>query len=132
MSVCERGAAAHELLEALPQIPRDEAGPVFAEPWQAQAFAMTIALYERGLFTWAEWAASLSRAIKSAQMMGDRDVGDTYYQHWLTALEALIVEKGVSSTGALQDRAEAWDRAARATPHGSPIDLGNDPLQNHR
>ncbi|HVJ43374.1 MAG TPA: nitrile hydratase accessory protein [Dongiaceae bacterium] len=128
----DTGAVARSLLQALPAIPQDESGPVFAEPWQAQAFAMTIALYERGLFTWPEWAAALSHAIKTAQLAGDRDLGDTYYQHWLTALEALIVEKGISSTAALHDCAEAWDRAARATPHGRPIDLGNDPLQDRR
>ena len=71
-------------------IPRGEDGePVFREPWEAQAFAMTLALYERGLFTWTEWAAALSAAIKQAQATGDCDDGSTYYQHWLAAIEQL-------------------------------------------
>ena len=38
----------------LPGQPHDEGGPVFREPWEAQAFAMTLSLHERGLFTWPE------------------------------------------------------------------------------
>jgi nitrile hydratase accessory protein len=131
---CKAEVPAQILLEAIPTIPRDADGPIFAEPWQAQAFAMTIALHERGLFTWPEWAAALSRQIKLAQMSGDPDLGDTYYRHWLAALEQLIVEKGVSSQQDLHDCADAWDRAARATPHGEPIYLANDPHQlgSHR
>lgn len=47
-------------LAALPRIPRDEDGPVFAEPWQAQAFALAVKLSEDGYFTWKEWAAALA------------------------------------------------------------------------
>ena len=132
MSACETGAAAQKLLEILPAIPRDESGPVFAEPWQAQAFAMTVALHERGLFTWPEWAAALSQAIKAAQSHGDADLGDTYYEHWLAALESLIAAKGVATAATLQTTAAAWDRAARATPHGQPIELSNDPHHKDR
>ena len=98
-------------------------------PWEAQAFAMTLALYERGQFTWTEWAAALSGAIKQAQTAGDCDDGSTYYQHWLTAIEQLVRDKGIASEQALAERRGAWDRAAHATPHGQPILLENDPLR---
>jgi nitrile hydratase accessory protein len=71
----------------LPGLPRDDSGPVFKAPWQAQAFALALALHERGAFTWPEWAAALTAAIRRAQAAGDPDTGDTYYQHWLDALE---------------------------------------------
>ncbi|HEX9446930.1 MAG TPA: nitrile hydratase accessory protein [Dongiaceae bacterium] len=132
MSTCKGGDPALALLAAVADMPRDNDGPIFAEPWQAQAFAMTIALHERGLFTWPEWAAALSAAIKTAQAAGDADLGNTYYQHWLAALEALIVLKRVSSVEAMRDCRDAWDRAAQATPHGQPIALINDPHHHHQ
>jgi nitrile hydratase accessory protein len=111
-------------------IPRGEdGGPIFREPWEAQAFALTLALYERGLFTWTEWAAALSAAIKRAQAAGDRDDGSAYYQHWLTAIEQLVIDKDIATEQALAERRGAWDRAAHATPHGQPILLNNDPLR---
>ena len=112
---------------AIAPIPRDQDGaPVFAAPWEAQAFAMTLALYERGLFTWSEWAAALAAEIKTAQHAGDPDDGSTYYRHWLAALERLVAEKGVAPAPVLAERRAAWERAARATPHGEPILLEND------
>jgi nitrile hydratase accessory protein len=114
------------LVAAIPDFPRDEGGPVFREPWEAQAFAMTIALYRKGLFTWPEWAASLGAEIKRAQQAGDPDRGDTYYQHWLAALEGLVTAKGVTDTGDLQRYHDAWDHAADRTPHGIPIELRPD------
>lgn len=113
-------------LTALPEIPRGEDGPVFAEPWQAQAFAMAVALEERGVFTWTEWAERLAAEIAHAQAAGDPDRGDTYYDHWLAALERVIVERGLLTAADLAARHDAWDRAARATPHGEPILLGRD------
>jgi nitrile hydratase accessory protein len=107
----------------LPGQPRDQDGPVFREAWEAQAFAMTLTLHERGVFTWTEWAAALAGEIKAAQAAGDADLGDTYYQHWLKALERLVIDKGVATAGALHDTAHAWEDAARATPHGQPIVL---------
>jgi len=104
-------------------MPRDSAGPVFGAPWQAAAFAMTLALHERGLFTWAEWAEHLSSAIRDAQATGDPDHGDTYYEHWLTALERIVTEKGCLTVESLLQRQDAWDEAARQTPHGMPIEL---------
>ena len=115
-----------EALAALPEIPRGRDGPVFAEPWQAQTFALAVALHQRGLFTWTEWADRLAAEIRRAQAAGDADRGDTYYHHWLAALEAVIVERGLFTSGQLAERHEAWDRAARATPHGEPIILGRD------
>ena len=110
-------------------IPRgDDGAPVFAEPWEAQAFAMTLALHARGVFTWSEWAGALADEIKRAQGAGDPDDGSTYYRHWLAALERLVADKGVSTPADLEDRRAAWDRAAHATPHGQPILLSNDPL----
>lgn len=105
-----------------------DGAPAFAAPWEAQAFAMTLALYERGLFTWKEWAAALAKEISLAQAAGDPDDGSTYYRHWLAAIERLVAEKGVASEAALAERREAWERAAEATPHGAPILLENDPL----
>ncbi len=111
------------LAEALPNLPRDAGGPVFGEPWQAQAFAMTLALYRRGLFTWPEWAAALAAEIKRAQNAGDPDTGETYYHHWLAALESLVADKGVTDPATLKRYHDAWDRAADRTPHGTPIEL---------
>ena len=104
-------------------IPRDDKGPVFREPWEAQAFAMTLALHERGLFTWPEWSAALGDEIKRAQAAGDPDTGETYYRHWTAALERLIAEKGVSTRETLHRYRDAWDHAADRTPHGQPIEL---------
>jgi len=99
---------------------------VFREPWEAQAFAMTLALHERGLFTWGEWAAALAAEIKRAQGAGDPDTGETYYSHWLAALEKLVAEKGVTTTDTLHRYRDAWDHACDRTPHGQPIELRVD------
>ena len=112
-----------EEVGSLPGLPRDEGGPVFSRPWEAQAFAMTLALHERGLFTWSEWAQALGARIAAAQAEGDADLGDTYYHHWITALENLIAAKGAASLGELVRHQNAWHRAADRTPHGQPIDL---------
>ena len=112
-----------EITAALPNLPRDQGGPVFREPWEAQAFAMTLALYQKGLFTWPEWAASLAAEISLAQSQGDPDTGDTYYHHWLAALERLVAEKGVTDRTSLGRYRDAWDHAADRTPHGMPIEL---------
>ena len=120
-------SAAAAALAAVPTIPCDATGPVFREPWEAQAFAMALALHERGLFTWPEWAEALSGTIREAQAAGDPDTGETYYAHWLATLEKLVVRKGAATQERLHHLRDAWDRAARATPHGSPIDLANDP-----
>jgi nitrile hydratase accessory protein len=116
-------AAVLQATAAVPSIPQDEDGPVFKEPWEAQAFAMTLALYDRGLFTWSEWAATLADEIKRAQAAGDPDTGETYYSHWLAALERLVAEKGVTTTQTLHRTRDAWDHACDRTPHGQPIEL---------
>ena len=113
-------ASPHPLL---PGQPRDDAGPVFAEPWQAQAFAMTVRLHEAGHFTWPEWAEALAAEIAAARRRGEPDLGDTYYEHWLAALEKLLSAKGLVSAREAQARAAAWADAARHTPHGQPIVL---------
>jgi nitrile hydratase accessory protein len=119
-------AAARRASAALPGLPRDEQGPVFREPWEAQAFAMALALEQRGVFTWSEWAAALGEEIKRAQRAGDPDTGETYYRHWLATLERLVTHKGVASEATLARYREAWDRAADRTPHGRPIELEPD------
>ena len=116
-------AAAARATSAVPSIPCDAEGPVFREPWEAQAFAMALALHERGIFTWNEWADTLSGEIKRAQAAGDPDTGETYYRHWLAALERLIAVKGVTTSETLHRYRDAWDHAADRTPHGAPIEL---------
>ena len=107
----------------LPGLPRDDDGPVFRAPWQAQAFAMTLALYERGLFTWPEWAQALAQGIQAAPAQPGEDAGDAYYRQWLETLERMVGAKGASSPAELERFREAWDRAADRTPHGAPIEL---------
>ncbi|MBZ5608324.1 MAG: nitrile hydratase accessory protein [Acidobacteriia bacterium] len=111
-------------LDALPNLPRDTAGPVFAEPWQAQAFSLAVKLSEQGHFTWKEWAATLADELKSAAGRGEPDDGTRYYQHWLQALERLVAAKGLSNPQEMQVRKEAWADAYRHTPHGKPVELG--------
>jgi len=115
--------AARRATQEVPSIPHDAEGPVFREPWEAQAFAMTLALHERGLFTWPEWAETLAREIKRAQAAGDPDTGETYYLHWLAALERLVADKGVAPAEALHRYKHAWEHACERTPHGQPIEL---------
>jgi nitrile hydratase accessory protein len=114
----------HSLREefaATPRLPRDEGGPVFAEPWQAQAFALAVRLSEQGHFTWKEWAAALADEIKAAAARGETDDGSRYYHYWLAALERLVTAKGLSDFAALLARKEAWADAYRHTPHGKPV-----------
>jgi nitrile hydratase accessory protein len=118
-----RNAAIVQATGALPDLPRDEDGPVFREPWEAQAFAMALSLYDRGLFSWKEWAAALADEIKLAQAGGDPDTGTTYYRHWLATLEKMVAAKGVTTAATLHRYRDAWDHAADRTPHGKPIEL---------
>lgn len=111
---------------SVPGLPRDAGGPVFREPWEAQAFAMALALHERGVFTWKEWAAALADEIKHAQAAGDPDTGETYYLHWLNTLEKLVADKGVTTQATLHRYRDAWDRASDRTPHGEPIELRDE------
>jgi len=107
-------------------IPRDEDGPVFREPWEAEAFALAVSLNERGLFTWKEWAKILGEEIKKAQAAGDPDTGETYYRHWLATLERILAEKGVADPAMVTRTRHAWQRACARTPHGTPIALQPD------
>jgi nitrile hydratase accessory protein len=110
-------------LGALPALPRDEEGPVFKAPWEAQAFAMTLSLHTRGVFTWREWADILAAELAAAAARGAPDDGTHYYQHWLAALEKLVAAKQVVPDAELARRIDEWDAAARATPHGKPVEL---------
>jgi nitrile hydratase accessory protein len=123
-------AAARGATEAVPSIPRDQDGPVFHEPWEAQAFAMAVALHERGVFSWSEWASVLGEEIKRAQATGDPDTGETYYRHWLAALERIVGEKRITDVQTLTRYRDAWDRAADRTPHGTPIELRPDDFKD--
>jgi len=115
--------AVQSVTQVVKDIPRDDDGPVFREPWEAQAFSMALALHERGVFTWPEWATALATEIKRAQQAGDPDTGNTYYSHWLNALEKLVAEKGLATAETLHRYRDAWDRACDRTPHGQPIEL---------
>jgi nitrile hydratase accessory protein len=115
----------------LSALPRDQEGPVFNEPWEAQAFALAVRLSEAGCFTWAEWATVLSEEIRAAQARGDPDLGQTYYRHWLNALERICAEKGLVDREGMRQRTEAWRRAYRRTPHGRPVELSAAREDNH-
>src|SRR5436309_15230677 len=118
-----------EATASLLGIPLDSDEPLFREPWEAQAFAMALALHERGVFTWPEWAAALAEEIHSAQAAGDPAPGTTYYRHWLAALEKLVTAKGIASSDALTRYRDAWDHAADRTPHGTPIELSAEDFE---
>ena len=113
----------------MPAVPGNHDGTVFNEPWEAQAFALAVRLSEAGYFTWSEWATILSQEIKAAQARGDPDLGQTYYQHWLNALERLCVEKGLVKREDMRRRTEEWRRAYLHTPHGQPVELSKAPSQ---
>jgi nitrile hydratase accessory protein len=108
-------------------IPRDADGPVFAEPWQAQAFALVVALQNKGIFTAEEWAQALGAEIAEAVAEGSCRDGSDYYERWCEALEHLLIDKGLTSHAGVDALAASWARAAEATPHGKPIVLENDP-----
>jgi nitrile hydratase accessory protein len=109
-----------------PGLPKSAEGdPVFGEPWHAQAFALTVHLHERGLFEWSEWAQNLAREVHKPGRVAD---GSDYFDAWVAALTTLLVEKGVADGDRVLALQKSWQRAAEATPHGSPIQLANDPL----
>jgi nitrile hydratase accessory protein len=110
-------------IDTLPKLPREKDGPVFAEPWEAQAFALAVKLSEQGHFTWSEWAAALGAELEAAAERGEPDDGSHYYEHWLAALERLVTEKGLTDRAALAARKAAWADAYRHTPHGKPVEL---------
>jgi nitrile hydratase accessory protein len=107
----------------LPASPGDEGGPVFAEPWQAQAFALAVELSEQGHFTWKEWAEALAAELQAADARGEPDDGSHYYEHWVTTLERLVTARGLTAREALRRRKAAWEDAYRHTPHGKPVEL---------
>lgn len=111
------------IMQNFPQQPTDEEGPVFKEPWEAQAFALVLALHQSGAFSWDEWATALSREISLAQKQGDPDLGNTYYHHWLHALEKLTVDKRISTNLEILAKAEQWKDAYLSTPHGQAVEL---------
>jgi nitrile hydratase accessory protein len=110
-------------LAALPRLPRDEGGPVFAEPWQANAFALAVKLSEQGHFTWKEWASALADTLRAAAERGEPDDGSRYYDYWLVTLERLVIAKGLANQETLAARKAAWIEAYRNTPHGKPVEL---------
>ena len=98
---------------------------MFAEPWQAQAFAMGVRLSEQGHFTWTEWATALAAELKAAEDRGEPDDGTHYYEHWLATLERLVTAKALSNPTEMLARKQAWAEAYRRTPHGKPVALAN-------
>ncbi len=112
-------------LAELAALPRDSGGPVFDEPWQASAFALAVSLSRRSHFSWKEWAAALAEELKASAARGEPSDGSHYYHCWLTTLERLVIEKGLSDTAALLARKEAWAEAYQRTPHGKPVELAN-------
>jgi nitrile hydratase accessory protein len=108
--------------------PPGSGDPVFREPWEAQAFAMTLLLEARGAFSWAEWTQALGEEIRQAQRAGDSDLGETYYRHWLAALERMVTAKGIASPAALLEARHALRRAAARTPPGTPITVSAQDL----
>ena len=110
-------------LTIVPRLPRDDGGPVFAEPWQAQAFAIAVQLSAQGYFTWKEWAATLADELKSAADRGEPDDGTHYYEHWLAALERLVTSRNLTDPDALRARKDEWEDAYHHTPHGKPVEL---------
>ncbi len=123
-------AATLRATQSVASIPRNAEGPVFREPWEAQAFALALSLNQRGLFTWTEWAATLGEEIKKAQAAGDPDTGETYYRHWLATLERIVAAKGLTDAGTLARTRDAWERACERTPHGTPIALRPDDFRS--
>lgn len=115
----------------LPRLVRDDSSPVFAEPWQAQAFALAVRLSELGYFTWKEWADALAAELEAAADRGEPDDGTHYYEHWLATLERLVTHKGLTDVSALAERKEAWAHAYRHTPHGKPVELRQDSALGH-
>lgn len=103
--------------------PKDADGPVFKAPWEATAFGLVLALHKAGAFSWAEWASYLTGAIESAQASGDADIGDTYYEHWLAALEAIAQNKKLTGLAELLQRKDEWESAYLNTPHGKAVEL---------
>ena len=122
--ICGTTTLSQPNLAALPTLPRDVDCPVFAEPWEAQAFALAVKLSEQGHFTWTEWAAALAQELKASADRGEPDDGSRYYQHWLAALERLVTAKGLTDPATMLARKEAWADAYRHTPHGKPVELG--------
>ena len=114
---------AAERFAASPLLPRDEGGLVFAEPWQAQVFAMAVQLSAAGHFTWTEWTTALGAHLQTAADRGEPDDGSRYFEHWLAALEHLVAEKKLTDRTALNARKAAWADAYRHTPHGQPVEL---------
>ena len=102
---------------------KDEQQPVFAEPWEAHAFAIAVKLSEKGLFKWSEWTNSLAKEIKEAKEQGNPDFGNTYYKFWLSALETILLEKNIVKKSDLKSMMEQWRRAYLSTPHGIPVKL---------
>lgn len=123
LTLAQISAACAGGLPLPPSTASDAQGSPFAEPWQAQAFAMTVLLHQRGVFTWPEWAAALTVQIRAAQAAGDADDGSTYYRHWLDALEQLVIERGLGTPEQIHALEHAWEDAADRTPHGQPIVL---------
>jgi nitrile hydratase accessory protein len=121
LSAHDRGAR----LADLGGLPAHGNGPVFAEPWQAQAFALAVQLCTQGHFTWREWTTALAAEVKAAASPDAADDGSRYYLHWLAALERVVMERGLTEHEALRRRKDQWAEAYRCAPHGTAVQLGS-------
>ncbi len=132
MTLAEVAAACASDGAGLPLPSNPDGERHFSEPWQARAFALTLLLHEKAVFSWVEWAQTLTERIRLAQLDGDPDDGSSYYRHWMDALEQLMVRRGVATTDQLHALEHAWAQAAEHTPHGQPIELPPEPDDAHR
>ena len=125
MSACDLRSE----LASSPGLPKSAEGdPVFPEPWAAEAFAMTVHLHQKGLFSWGEWAQALSAELHKP---GRAEDGSDYFDAWVAALSGILVERGVANAEDILALQQSWQRAAEATPHGKPIRLENDPARSN-
>ena len=98
-------------------------GPVFAEPWHAQVFAITVKLSEEGHFSWPEWSEAFGAALRRAAAAGGPSDGSDYYDVWLQTLEEMLRARGLAAAEDLGALKQAWTEAYLRTPHGQPVRL---------
>ena len=89
----------------------------FTQPWELRAFAMAVAAYEDGQYEWSEFQESLVGSIGSWERDSHGEPW-SYYQHWLTALEAVLAQKGtLPDAAALEERTQTVLATPRNANH---------------
>jgi nitrile hydratase accessory protein len=119
-----------------PDMPGDADGPVFLEPWHAEAFSLAVALHRQGAFSWSEWVEHFSTTLRDVPAAPGETVEAAYYRRWLLALETISARKRLASAAEMAERKEEWRRAYLQTPHGQPVKLHRarglvEPHDNH-